>query len=208
MICCPASARIAYHRGGNHSRAVSRSRTAEAHRARRAAAPWTPDRTCAASRPRRSVQGGVASQQRYAEELLRQGRAGEAIDVYRQALKGLYEHDPESAAGPGARAVCGRLAAGARGRWMTLIRHNPEFKSPDGHLLYARALEGEGADVRAGLDEYQELSRYYAGAEAPCATRSCCAAQGAGRGARDAGRPDGTCAAWRRTTISKPRPNG
>ncbi len=56
-------------------------------------------------------------------------------------------------------------AAGTRGTLDTLIEKNPDFKSPVGHLLYARALEGEGNCARA-LEEYQELSSYYAGAEA------------------------------------------
>ena len=36
----------------------------------------------------------VASRQRYAEELVRHGRYEDAIGQYRQALTGLYEHDP------------------------------------------------------------------------------------------------------------------
>src|SRR6186713_3314481 len=40
------------------------------------------------------VGGNVASMQRYAEELVRQGRHDEAIEQFRKALTGLYEHDP------------------------------------------------------------------------------------------------------------------
>ena len=40
------------------------------------------------------VGGNVASRQRYAEELVRHERYDEAIAQYRQALTGLYEHDP------------------------------------------------------------------------------------------------------------------
>src|SRR6201996_3663821 len=40
------------------------------------------------------VGGNVASRQRYADELLRHGRYDEAIEQYRGALTGLYEHDP------------------------------------------------------------------------------------------------------------------
>ena len=46
-----------------------------------------------------------------------------------------------------------------------LIRRNPDFKSPDGHLLYARALEAEGNHEKA-LSEYATLAEYYPGAEA------------------------------------------
>ncbi|MGC2459989.1 MAG: tetratricopeptide repeat protein, partial [Steroidobacteraceae bacterium] len=38
--------------------------------------------------------GDVASRQRFADELIRQGRSPEAIGIYRQTLSGLYEHDP------------------------------------------------------------------------------------------------------------------
>ena len=51
--------------------------------------------------------GDVASNQRYADELVNQGRSDEAIKVYRQALRGLYEHDPNLLLGL-ARAVCRR----------------------------------------------------------------------------------------------------
>src|SRR6185312_4178312 len=40
------------------------------------------------------IGGNVASLQRYADELTRQGRHDEAIAQYRKALTGLYEHDP------------------------------------------------------------------------------------------------------------------
>src|SRR5262245_20176084 len=40
------------------------------------------------------VAGNVASFQRYGEELTRQGRYDEAIEQFRRALTGLYEHDP------------------------------------------------------------------------------------------------------------------
>jgi len=109
--------------------------------------------------------GDVASHQRYADELVRQGRAGEAVNVYRQALRGLYEHDPNLLLGLARAQFAMGDAAGTRTTLDTLIGKNPAFKSPEGHLLYARALEGEGESVRA-LEEYQELSSYYAGAEA------------------------------------------
>ncbi len=110
-------------------------------------------------------QGGVASQQRYAEELLRQGRAADAIDIYRQTLKGLYEHDPGLMLGLARAQFTAGRPAEARLTLDELIAHNPDYKSPEGHLLYARSLEGEGNTAKA-LDEYRVLAGYYAGAEA------------------------------------------
>jgi hypothetical protein len=109
--------------------------------------------------------GGVASRQRYADELARQGRHADAIGVYRQALTGLYEHDPNLMLGL-ARSQFGQGdAVAARATLDELIARNPEFKSPEGHLLYARALETEGR-TDAALSEYATLAQYYAGAEA------------------------------------------
>lgn len=111
------------------------------------------------------VQGGVAAQQRYAEELVKQNRAGDAVDVYRQALKGLYEHDPGLMLGMARAQFAAQRPADARQTLDDLIAHNPDYKSQDGHLLYARALDAEGNTGKA-LDEYRVLAGYYAGAEA------------------------------------------
>jgi hypothetical protein len=109
--------------------------------------------------------GNVASRQRYAEELARHARYDEAIAQYREALSGLYEHDPNLMLGL-AQAQFGKGdASGARSTLDELIQRNPEFRSPSGHLLYARALEAEGNLSRA-LEEYRVLAPSYPGAEA------------------------------------------
>jgi hypothetical protein len=111
------------------------------------------------------VASNVASRQRYAEELVRHQRYGEAIDQYREALTGLYEHDPNLMLGL-AQAQFGKGdAAAARATLDELIQRNPEFRSPAGHLLYARALEAEG-NVPKALEEYAVLAPSYPGAEA------------------------------------------
>lgn len=111
------------------------------------------------------VTGGIASKQRFADELMRQGRYEEAISGYRQILTGLYEHDPNLMLGL-ARAQFGKGdAPAARATLDDLIRLNPEFKSPEGHLLYARALHDEGNAEKA-LEEYKVLAPYFPGAEA------------------------------------------
>jgi len=111
------------------------------------------------------VAGNVASRQRYADELVRHGRFDEAIGQYREALTGLYQHDPNLMLGL-AQAQFGKGdAAGARATLDELIRLNPDFRSPVGHLLYARALETEG-NVHKALEEYHALANSYPGAEA------------------------------------------
>ena len=109
--------------------------------------------------------GNVAARQRYADELARHGRYGEAIEQYALALTGLYEHDPNLMLGL-ARAQFGRGAApAARATLEELMRANPDFRSPEGHLLYARALEDEGS-VQKALEQYRQLANSYPGAEA------------------------------------------
>jgi hypothetical protein len=109
--------------------------------------------------------GNVASRQRYAEELVRHGRYEDAISQYRQALTGLYEHDPNLMLGL-AQAQFGKGdSAAARATLDELIRLNPDFRSPSGHLLYARALEAEG-NVSKALEEYRVVAGSFPGAEA------------------------------------------
>ncbi len=111
------------------------------------------------------VTGNVAARQRYAEELSRQGRHDEAIVQFREALTGLYAHDPNLMLGIARAQFAKGEAAAARATLDELIRLNPDFKSPEGHLLYARALESEG-NLPKALEEYRVLAFSYPGAEA------------------------------------------
>ena len=111
------------------------------------------------------VAGNVASRQRYAEELVRHQRYDEAIAQYREALTGLYEHDPNLMLGVAQAQFAKGDAPAARATLDELIRLNPDFRSPAGHLLYARALAAEGNMAKA-LEEYRALAPSYPGAEA------------------------------------------
>jgi len=111
------------------------------------------------------VSGTVASQQKYADELVRLGRAAEAVPIYQNCLTGVFAEDPKLMLGYAHAQFAAGNAAGARQTLDELIRKNPEFKSPDGHLLYARALEDEG-NIEKALAEFAALAEYYPGAEA------------------------------------------
>jgi hypothetical protein len=111
------------------------------------------------------ITGNVASRQKYADELVRLGRAKEAVPVYQTCLTGVFAEDPKLLLGYAHAQFAAGDAAGTRATLDDLIAKNPEFKSPDGHLLYARALEAEGNAEKA-LSEYAALSEYYPGAEA------------------------------------------
>jgi hypothetical protein len=111
------------------------------------------------------VTQNVASSQRYAEELLRHNRFEESIAIYRKILTGLYAHDPDLMLGLARAQFGGGDAAAARATLDEALRMNPGFRSPQAHLLYARALEAEGNAEKA-LTEYHALSTSYPGAEA------------------------------------------
>jgi len=111
------------------------------------------------------VTGNVGSRQRYADELLRLGRAREAVDVYKSCLTGVFAEDPKLLLGYARSLFAAGDAAGARRALDELIAKNPDFKSADGHLLYARSLESEG-DFEKALAEYATLAEYFPGAEA------------------------------------------
>jgi hypothetical protein len=112
------------------------------------------------------VTGDVGSRQRYADELVRLGRAAEGVEVYKSCLTGLFADDPKLLLGYARASFAAGDPAGARRTLDDLIAKNPEFKSAEGHLLYARALEGEG-DFEKALSEYATLAGYFPGAEAP-----------------------------------------
>jgi len=141
-----------------------RSRTAQ-RTARGLRKAMDPERELRRYENEARIGSNVASRQRYAEELVRHRRYDEAIAQYRQALSGLYEHDPNLMLGV-AQAQFGKGdATAARSTLDELIRLNPDFRSPAGHLLYARALEGEG-NVAKALEEYRIVAGSFPGAEA------------------------------------------
>ncbi len=87
------------------------------------------------------------------------------VTIYQNCLTGVFADDPKLLLGFAQAQFAAGDAAGARNTLDDLIRRNPDFKSPDGHLLYARALEAEGNHEKA-LVEYATLAEYYPGAEA------------------------------------------
>jgi hypothetical protein len=111
------------------------------------------------------VTGNVASRQKYADELVRLGRAKDALPIYQTCLTGVFVDDPKLLLGYARAQFEAGDAPGARKTLDDLILKNPDFKSADGHLLYARALEAEG-NLEKALAEYATLSEYFPGAEA------------------------------------------
>ena len=106
-----------------------------------------------------------ATRRRLANESLRSGDFQQAAELYNGALKGLYETDPEMMMGL-AKAQFGLgQPQQARATLDALIAANPDFRSKDGHLLYARTVEDSG-DVQAALHEYENVVQGFPGEEA------------------------------------------
>ena len=124
-----------------------------------------PNRDLRAASARAAITDTVAAKAALGAELCKRGDFPADIETYRSGLRGIYEFDPTLLLGLAQAQFAAGDAASARASLDALIEHNPEFKSPDGHLLYARALEGEGNLAKAE-SEYRTLAAYYPGAEA------------------------------------------
>jgi hypothetical protein len=111
------------------------------------------------------LSGSVDAARHLASELVEGGRYVEAIEHYENALTGLYQHDPDLMLGLASAQFGNQQYEDARTTMELLIGKNPDFRSPEGHMLFARAVEACGDDEKA-LDEYKAVASYYAGAEA------------------------------------------
>ncbi|GKX54313.1 hypothetical protein SOASR030_04250 [Leminorella grimontii] len=100
-----------------------------------------------------------------ADELARIGQHEEAAVHYGKALSGIFITDPHIMLKLAAAQLASRDALACRNTLDDLIKHNPDFMSPDGHLLYARALTAQG-ELDKAEDEYRVLIDYYSGPEA------------------------------------------
>ncbi|WP_353572862.1 hypothetical protein [Candidatus Albibeggiatoa sp. nov. BB20] len=102
-----------------------------------------------------------------AKECVQFGLLDEATKLYQDSLQGIYEHDPHIMLGLTQILFQKQDFQACKQFMEQLIEKNPDFKSQEGHLLFARTLEAlEKTDD--ALHEYQVLSGYYSGYEAKC----------------------------------------
>ena len=102
-----------------------------------------------------------------AEELMRRGDFPGAVKLLEGAATGIHADDPALLFGL-ARARFGAFDfIGTQKTLDELRTANPEWQSGEAHLLYARALEGQGQEL-AALAEYEAVAKYFAGEEAKC----------------------------------------
>lgn len=137
--------------------------------ARRAAATVRktidPTRDLREAHKRARLTDSIDSKRHLAEQFVAAGQYDDAIATYHAALTGLYRHDPHVMLGLAQAQFAKGDPAAARQTLDELIAANPDFRSIEGHLLYARSLEGEG-NLEKAAEEYEALVNYDAGAEA------------------------------------------
>ena len=102
-----------------------------------------------------------------AEQYMKLQRYNEARELYTLCLAGTHAEDPQIMLGM-ARAEFGlRNAEVVIAMLDKLKAANPTFKSSEGHLLYAGALENAGRLPEA-IHEYETLGGYYSTPEPAC----------------------------------------
>jgi hypothetical protein len=124
-----------------------------------------PDRELRRASVEVEVSGNVDARRRLAEELFERSQYDAAIDVYQGGLKGIFEHDPTLLLGLARAQFAKQDFPAARATLERLTQHNPDFKSADAQLLYARTLEAQEA-LEEAERAYAALAPGFPGAEA------------------------------------------
>lgn len=107
----------------------------------------------------------VDNGRRYAEALLDTGKNTEAEEIANQALKGLFATEPTLLLVKARIQFDQERMDDVVKTLESLQEHNPDFRNAEGHLLYARALEGTEL-LEQAVREYSAVSGYFPGVEA------------------------------------------
>jgi len=99
-----------------------------------------------------------------AHECMEVGFAAEAETLYSSCLNGMNATDPAAMLGLANAQFDQEKFQAARQTLDKLIEANPEFRSQDGHMLYARTLEA--LNDPGALEEYAALAKNATGEEA------------------------------------------
>lgn len=102
---------------------------------------------------------------RYAAALIESGNHDDADKILDQALSGFFSTEPSLLLLKAQLLFETGQPASSAEVLETLNEKNPEFRSPEGHLLYARALEADGK-LEDAIREYRQVSGYFPGVEA------------------------------------------
>ena len=109
---------------------------------------------------------------RLADALLDADRAGDALPLYRAALSGVHREDPHLQVKLAHALLEAGEPAQARQLLDELIAKRPDFRSPEGHLAYARAVAAQGDRAKA-KEEFDTLVGYSSGFEAHARYAEC-----------------------------------
>lgn len=116
---------------------------------------------------RYAMAGTIKNAMLLAELYVQDGRFADAKKLYQDSLTGIYADDPHLLLGL-ATAHHGLQEYADAVRCLDQLKQkNPLHTSEEGHLLYAKCLQGLGRDDEA-MHEFEALSRYYAGPEPAC----------------------------------------
>ncbi|HVK51670.1 MAG TPA: tetratricopeptide repeat protein [Pseudoxanthomonas sp.] len=124
-----------------------------------------PDRDRRLADRRLGLSDTPETRRQLAEECLARGDVARAEELFQTALTGLYKTDPDLMLGLAKAQFALGKAGEARATLDALMAANPGFRSIDGHLLYARAVQALG-DVPAALHEYEAVVQGFPGEEA------------------------------------------
>ncbi|MFZ1107307.1 MAG: tetratricopeptide repeat protein [Rhodomicrobium sp.] len=107
----------------------------------------------------------VDAKRAFAEECEKKGFWADAIRLYEAAATGIFADDPAVLTGLARAQLGSGDAEAALATLHKLEEAQPQSRSQEAHLLYARTLEALGQTGEA-LAEYEDVSRYFAGFEA------------------------------------------
>ncbi len=124
-----------------------------------------PDRELRAAQDAYETAATTEHRVRLADALVAAQRPGDALPHYQAALRGIHADDPDLQVRLARAYLEGGQYADSRRLLDDLIRRRPDFRSPAGHLIYARAVAGEGDRARA-RHEFDTLIGYFSGFEA------------------------------------------
>lgn len=100
-----------------------------------------------------------------ADELMRIGQPSEAVELYEKSLSGVFANDPHIMVKLAGAQFENNNPQACRETLESLIKLHPDFRSAEGHLLFARANEECGYLAQAE-EEYDVLVQYFSGPEA------------------------------------------
>lgn len=101
----------------------------------------------------------VANRLRLGDALLAKARPAEAAAHFESAARGVHGDDPDIQVRLAESWLASERAADARRLLDDVITRHPAFRSPRGHLIYARAVAAEGDRAKARM-EFDALTEY------------------------------------------------